>query len=319
MSRSEMKSLRGLVLLIWISVTFGPEISSELNAQPPITAVAFAPDGESVLVGSQLGVQIRNWPELALRQEIRTDIANVHDISFSPNGKQVALAGGNPGEDGQIEIMTWPAGTVANKLVGHDDSVMSVAWIDDQRLSSASLDQRVIVWEASSGKQTQVLRGHSRGVSGLAFIAGGDILVSGSRDESLRVWELGTGQLKYSLTIHTQPIHRLAVRPSQAGLVMLASASDDRTVRLWQPTIGRMVRFARLPSKPLDICWFADGSGLVAGCEDGRLYVVDAETIQITDKRQVLAEGWVYSVSAHPRERSVVVGGSQGRIVKEDF
>jgi WD40 repeat protein len=215
--------------------------------------------------------------------------------------------------------MTWPAGTVANKLVGHGDSVMSVAWINDQRLASASLDQRVIVWEANSGTQTQVLLGHSRGVSGLASIAGEDILVSGSRDESLRVWELATGQLKFSLTIHTQPIHRLAVRPGLAGLVMLASASDDRTVRLWQPTIGRMVRFARLPAKPLDICWFADGSRLVAGCEDGRLYLIDPETIQITDKRQVLQSGWIYSVSAHPRERSVLVGGSQGKIIKQDF
>jgi WD40 repeat protein len=314
-----MRSIRSLILLVWIFLTIGPGRPIELHAQPPITAVAFPPDGKTVLVGSQLGVTVLSWPGLEPQPEPQVSIATVNDIAFSPNGKQVALAGGDPAEDGQIEIIDWPVGAVATKLVGHEDSVMSVVWIDDQRVASASLDQRVIVWNANLGEQTQVLLGHSRGVSGLASIAGAEVLVSGSRDESLRVWDLTTGQLKNSLTIHTQPIHRLAVRPNQAGLVMVASASDDRTVRLWQPTLGRMVRFARLAAKPLDICWLADGSRLVAGCDNGMLYVIDPETIQITDTRHVMVDGWIYSVNAHPSDGSVLVGGSQGKIVKVDL
>ena len=36
---------------------------------------------------------------------------------------------------------------------------------------------------------------------------------------------------------------------------MVASASADRTIRIWQPTIGRLVRYVRLEAEPLSIAW----------------------------------------------------------------
>lgn len=303
----------------WIALTMFVGSAIKLDAQPPITATAFTPDGRAVLIGSQLGVQVLSWPGLEPMDQLQSKISNLHDIAFSPSGAQLAVAGGDPAENGEIEIFTWPAGSLSSRLTGHNDSVMSVVWIDELQLASAGLDQRVIVWNTTTGVQTQVLVGHSRGIGGLALVKAANVLVSGSRDQSLRIWDLQTGQLKNSLTNHTQPIHRLAVRPNSSPLAMVASASDDRTVRLWQPTIGRMVRFARLAAKPLDICWLPDGSRLVAGCDDGAIYLIDPDTIQVTDKRQVIQGGWIYTVTADLNGSSILVGGSHGKLVKVDL
>lgn len=82
-------------------------------------------------------------------------------------------------------------------------------------------------------------------------------------------------------------------------------------IRLWQPTIGRMVRFARLPAVPLDVAWSRGGEELVAGCDDGRVRRIDPDTVEILDTIDTL-EGRVYAVAAGHLDGSCVVGGTSG-------
>src|SRR5262245_30852993 len=51
---------------------------------PPITALAFAPDSKSLLAGSQAGVRQLSWPELKPLGTLKTTLASVHDLAFSP-------------------------------------------------------------------------------------------------------------------------------------------------------------------------------------------------------------------------------------------
>ena len=77
-------------------------------AEPPITALAIAPDGNSIVAVSQLGLQILTWPDLDRRTTIKTAAANLHCVAFSPSGKRVAVGGGNPSREGMVEIFGWP-------------------------------------------------------------------------------------------------------------------------------------------------------------------------------------------------------------------
>ncbi len=54
--------------------------------EPPITAMAFAPDGKSVVAASQIGVQVFSWPDLRHQQTIEASSANLHCVAFSPSG-----------------------------------------------------------------------------------------------------------------------------------------------------------------------------------------------------------------------------------------
>ena len=295
-------------------ISAGLEIVAS-GTEPPVVAVAFTPDGDSVVACSQSGLQVLSWPQLERQANIKVSAANLHDVAIAPSGDRLAVAGGNPSEEGTIELLSWPDGKSLQNLEGHDDSIMAVRWRGDSKLASASLDHSVVIWDTDNGTRVQSLRGHSRGVLSLCFLPAGQTLVTAGIDQSLRVWDVDSGQLQRSLNLHTLPVHDLAVCPGEHALPLVASAGEDKTVRIWQPTIGRMVRFARLTSKPLDIEWLPDGSRVVAACADGHIRLIDPLTVSVTQDIAAI-EGWAYSLSAHPTDGSLVVGGSEGQILQ---
>ena len=273
--------------------------TTSIAADPPITSIAFAPDGQSVVASSQSGLQVFSWPELKLQRILQASSPNLHDVGFSPAGDRLAVAGGTPAEEGTIEIFSWPDGKCLQVLDDHYDSVMAVVWRNDSSVAAASLDHEVNLYDTNTGKRIRNLKGHSRGISSLCFLKDKKTLVSAGIDQSLRVWKLDSDELVRSLSIHTLPVHDLALRPGENGLPMVASASEDKTVRLWQPTIGRMVRFSRLNSRPLDVEWLPDGSRIVVGCTDGHVRLIDPDTVEVTLDMPAV-EGWAYSLSRTP-------------------
>lgn len=298
---------------VCVSIVVGLAGSPLLAAEPPVTTIEFAPDGESVVVGSQAGLFIYSWPELKRQKVLTTTLVSIHDLAFSPDGRRLAAGGGAPSEEGLLELLAWPEGNSLSVFSGHEDTVLAVAWRSDATLASASLDHEILLWEVKSGKQVQRLKGHSSGVTSLRFLSDGQHVVSGGRDNNVRVWDADSGRMIRALNNHTREIHQLAVRPRVGGLPMVASVSNDRTVRLWQPTIGRMVRFTRLTSIPLAIAWLPDGSQIAVSCEDGAVRLIDPDAVKIQRKIPAL-DGWAYSLAIHPTDSSLLVGGQKGQL-----
>ncbi len=292
-------------------------------AEPPIAALAFTPDAGAVVVGSQAGLAVRSWPDLQQRRKIATQLANVLDLAFSPNGKFLAVAGGHPAEKGLVEVFDWPSGESLHLYSGHRDSVAAIVWTSNSAFATASLDRDIILWDTTSKKPVRRLRGHSRGVTALCYLANEQLLVSAGIDRNLRVWGAASGKLVRTLNNHTREVHQLATRPRTSGphtsglqisgLAMAASVGDDRTVRLWQPSIGRMVRFAQLDAAPLAVAWLPDGSRIAVATTAGDLQLIDPDTVEIVQNISAV-EGWAYSLAAHPTDGSLLVGGRNGQL-----
>jgi WD40 repeat protein len=267
-----------------------------------------------VIVGSQAGVEILSWPELAPLRRLPTELAHVHDLRFSPKGDKLAVAGGRPAESGDLEIYNWPASERIARRSPHDDLIYGVAWRSDGRaVVTASWDKTARVVDLA-GRDDVKLAGHSRGVVAISFLPDDATIVTASADQSLRVWDAASGRQLRSLENHTAAVRSLAVRPQQSGgPAMVASAGDDGTVRLWQPAIGRLVRFARLPEPPLDLAWSPRGDRLLAACRDGRLRIIDPDTAVIIGDLPGM-EGWAFAVACSPGGDAALVAGENGQV-----
>lgn len=280
------------------------------SAEPPITALAFTPDGKNVLAGSQAGVRVLSWPELKPVRSIATRLSHVHDLAFAPDGKILAIAGGLPTEQGTLELIRWPDEQLLHRLDLHKDVIHSVAWSSDSTmLATASADRMAAIVDAQTGKTKTHLEGHSRAVLSIVFLPKDRQLASAGIDGTLRIWNVETGKMERELSQHTKSVTGLAVRPKSEP-TMLASISDDRTVRFWQPTLGRMVRFARLSTEPRALAWTQDGTKILVVGKDGMLHAIDPETVE-AKSAQAITKGVVYSI-ASAGDASILIGGAGG-------
>lgn len=98
---------------------------------------------------------------------------------------------------------------------------------------------------------------------------------------------------------------------------MVATGSEDRTIRFWQPTIGRMMRYVRLESEPLDIAWIGE-SRIVASCVDGKARVVDTDNVKVLQTFPAI-QGWAYAVASHPNDGTIAIAGSNEQLRRIDF
>ncbi|HAX80764.1 MAG TPA: molecular chaperone DnaJ, partial [Cyanobacteria bacterium UBA11372] len=73
--------------------------------------------------------------------------------------------------------------------------------------------------------------GHANWVFSVAISPHGQILASGSRDRTIKIWHLKTGQLLHTLIGDTKWVRCLAFTPDGKTLV---SGGDDGKLNIWQ-------------------------------------------------------------------------------------
>ena len=207
-----------------------------------VKSVAFSPDGKILATASD-DKTIKLW-QIETLAEICTLLGHSHavkSVAFSPDGQ--ILASGS--WDKTIKLWDVNTGTEICTMTGHQLQVNSVAFSPQgQLLASASYDRTIRLWQIpaleSSHKEFQnrpcysllgTLSGHAWAVLTVAFSPDGKILATGRDDNTIKLWEVNTGQLICTLVGHSWSV--VAVAFTADGETLL-SASCDKTVKLWR-------------------------------------------------------------------------------------
>lgn len=122
-------------------------------------------------------------------------------------------------------------------LEGHTNWVTSIATNSfyPNMVVSSSRDKTVMVWDITKadeqyGVPRRSLHGHNHFVSDVQLSQDGQFAISSSWDNSLRLWELGSGRTIYRYVGHSKDVLSTAFSPDNRQIV---STSRDRSVKLW--------------------------------------------------------------------------------------
>ena len=122
----------------------------------------------------------------------------------------------------------------------------------------------------------RVLSGHRGSVLAVAFSPDGKTLVSGSRDATIKLWDVASASLKRTLTNHAADVYALSF--SHSGKLM-ASGSKDTTIVLWDPTTFEPIRTLRGHTAAVrDLAFSPDDKLLASAAEDRTLRLWDPAT-----------------------------------------
>jgi len=128
------------------------------------------------------------------------------------------------------------------------------------------------------------LIGHIDEVEACAFSPDGELIASGSKDRTLRLWETTSGVERGIFRGHTNTV--MACRFSHDGR-LIASASSDRTIRIYDTATGAEKNPVRGHTDGVNDCCFSPDDGRIlsaSGDRTLRLWDVDsgAEVLRLT-------------------------------------
>ena len=199
-------------------------------------------------------------------------------------------------------------------LKGYEASINTIAISSDgQTLASGSQDRTVSLWNLKTGKQIFTFFGQAGEVFAVAISPDSKMLIAGGFDNKISSWQLDTKAL-------SSPFRYLNSPYSHSGFVssvafsrdqkILASASGDRTIRLWG---GYTRDIKRTLNGHSDTVWSVaispDGQTLASGSADKTIRLW---SLCSSEQPQILSghSGWVTSVAISPNSKILASGST---------
>ena len=159
---------------------------------------------------------------------------------------------------------------------------------------------------------------HKVDVNSVAFSSNGQLLASGSDDNTIKLWQVQDGRVRLlnTLTGHKNWVYSVAFSPNGQ---LLASGSRDDTIKLWQVSDGMLL--GTLTGHKADVnsvAFSPNGQLLASGSDDKTIKLWQVQ--DGGERRQLLNtltghKNWVYSVAFSP-DGQLLASGSRDNTIK---
>ena len=309
----------------------------DLDAEPQrlsghrggVTSVDFSPNSDRLLLASASNDRtIKLWP-LDAPDEVRTLVghtAEIWSIAFSRRGDRLVSAS----NDYTARVWGVESGQEFQRFRQHQEPVFCAAFSPDGKwVASGGYDKRLLVWPADRVEPVEAtlvrevterlqgdshqptepdsrqLLGHTASVRSVAFSDDGQRIVSGARDNTLRLWRFAdpaTTTDDERVAAATPPTPAQAEQAIQVlrghggwvsgcrflGSDQIVSGSYDRKLKLWRPDRYRELESFDSITRPiLSASYSPDGRTVILAFDDGTAGVWDiasAERVGLLDE-----------------------------------
>jgi WD40 repeat protein len=306
------------------------------------TAIAFSPDGTLVASASTDGIgRVWRTSDWGLQAVLPGSANGLLAIAFSADGEHVVVAG----RDGIARVFRADTGAPLFDLAGHSDWVTSAVFTGGvgSPIVTGSVDATMRTWNAVAQPMTDELAQVGAPVSSLAFDDEGRLRVS-TDDGKVHVLDPGTGEeasvqagpgrvrrvvgpdgtvavirlntvtlrslngQRIILTGHRNRVYTASFSPV-GGL--LATASRDHDVRLWDVSTGRSVGRLQHGTEVHDAEFSPDGRWLIAAASKAGLWDVRGRDLVL---RLQGHEGPTTAAVFDPTGKVIYTGGADGTV-----
>ncbi len=183
-------------------------------------------------VGGDGVLSLWRQDDCALQKSIHLSGNSLRSIALHLNGELLAIGS----SDHNTHLLSYPDLQPLRQLQGHQNSVFTTCFSPDGRyLVSGSRDAHLMVWDVQDDfKPLHRIPAHLATINHIVYSPDGKLFATAGRDKDVKVWDAQTFQLLKVLDRHKFDGHVNSVNRLYWGAKYLCSASDDRTVKLWE-------------------------------------------------------------------------------------